>query len=85
MHSADAPLLLTGAEYEGNGPRLQLACSPPPLPPCLPSLSPPPCHPSSTHRHGRIAGSPDRHLTTQAYHRHYYGLGEHYNALVPAD
>jgi len=44
VHSADAPLLLTGAEYEGNGPRLQLA-----------------------------------------YHRHYYGLGEHYNALVPAD
>eukprot|EP00962_Isochrysis_galbana_P043395 scaffold16504_cov105-Isochrysis_galbana.AAC.5 len=42
VFSADAPELLTGAEYEANGPRLKLA-----------------------------------------YHRHYYGLGEHYNSLVP--
>jgi OTU domain-containing protein 6 len=42
VFSADAPELVTGTEYEANGPRLKLA-----------------------------------------YHRHYYGLGEHYNSLVP--
>mmetsp|Transcript_11898 Transcript_11898/g.20066 ORF Transcript_11898/g.20066 Transcript_11898/m.20066 type:complete len:307 (+) Transcript_11898:61-981(+) len=41
VHSADAPVILTGTEYDGDGPRLQLA-----------------------------------------YHRHYYGLGEHYNSLA---
>jgi hypothetical protein len=44
VFSADAPLLLTGSEYECNGKRLQLA-----------------------------------------YHRHYYGLGEHYNSLVETE
>jgi len=43
VHSAGAPVLVTGAEYEPNGPPLHLA-----------------------------------------YHRHYYGLGEHYNSLVPS-
>ena len=41
VFSADAPPLLTGEEYEANGPRIELA-----------------------------------------YHRHYFGLGEHYNAVV---
>lgn len=44
VHTAEAPVVLTGTEYDGNGPRLQLA-----------------------------------------YHLHHYGLGEHYNSLVPAD
>ena len=44
VYSADAPVLLTGSEYDVDGaPRLQLA-----------------------------------------YHRHYYGLGEHYNATTPS-
>ena len=42
--SAGSPPLLTGEEYEANGPRLQLA-----------------------------------------YHLHYYGLGAHYNAVVPIE
>lgn len=42
VYSADAPPLVTGGEYDANGPRLRLA-----------------------------------------YHRHYYGLGEHFNALRP--
>jgi len=44
VYSADAPDLLTGEEYDSNGPRLHLA-----------------------------------------YHRHYFGLGEHYNALIPVE
>ena len=43
VFSADAPMLLTGSEYEAAGPPLQLA-----------------------------------------YHRHYYGLGEHYNSTAAA-
>lgn len=42
VYSATSPPLVTGEEYDGNGPRLLLA-----------------------------------------YHRHYYGLGAHYNAVVP--
>ena len=76
VFSADAPPLCTGEEYEENGPALS-ASARSSLRECCPSKSHPGCLPLLSHSAVAV-------IAGLAYHRHYYGLGEHYNAVVPS-